>query len=289
MNNRRSIILMIAAMAGFSLEDLFVKKLSANISVGQILLIFGILSSLVFALIAKANGHNVFARHAWTRVTMARTFAEAIASVSFVISLSLVPLSTVAAVLQVTPLTITMGAALFLKEKVGWRRWVAITVGFFGVLLIIRPGFSDFDISILYVLISVLGFTIRDLITRIISDNIASSVVSFQAFASLIFTGILVLLFDSNELVAVNPLHASYFLGGVIFGVIGYYGLVVAMRIGDASIVSPFRYTRLLFSLIIGILVFSERPDFLTLLGAVVIVCTGVYTFIRERRIKQAV
>ena len=288
MNNHHGIILMIIAMAGFSLEDLFIKKLAVNISTGQILFTFGICSSIVFALIAKASGHNVFAKHAWTRATIARTFAEAIAAVFFVISLSLVPLSTVAAILQVTPLTITMGAALFLGEKVGWRRWIAIGLGFLGVLLIIRPGFNDFDLAILFVLISVVGITVRDLITRIISENISSSVVSFQAFASLIFAGIFVQFFSSDAITSINPIQASYFLGGVIFGVIGYYGIVVSMRIGDASIVSPFRYTRLLFSLLIGILVFNEQPDFLTLLGAAVIVCTGLYTFIRERRIKPS-
>ena len=279
---------MIVAMAGFTLEDLFIKKLSADISVAQILITFGICSSVVFAVISFAQGHNVFASHAWTRVTITRTLAEAIAAVTFVISLSLVPLSTVAAVLQATPLTITMGSALFLGEHVGWRRWIAIILGFIGVLLIIRPGFSDFDPFVLFVLVSVIGITVRDLITRIISDNIASSVISFQAFVSLIVSGILVLLFSSDEISNVTQLQASYFLGGIIFGVAGYYGIVSAMRIGDASIVSPFRYTRLLFSLVVGVVIFNERPDYLTLIGAAIIVSTGLYAFLRERRLEQS-
>ena len=279
---------MIVAMAGFTLEDLFIKKLSSSITVGQILIIFGICSSLVFALIALANGHNVFAAHAWTRITVARTIAEAVAAVAFVISLSLVPLATVAAVLQVSPLTITMGAALFLGERVGWRRWMAIVSGFLGVLLVIRPGFSDFNATAMIVLISVLGITVRDLITRVISDNIATSVVSFQAFLSLFFSGVIVLTFNSGEIVPVNLTEAGYFFGGVVFGVIGYYGIVASMRTGDASIVSPFRYTRLLFAILVGIFVFNEHPDLLTLAGASIIVLSGLYTFLREHHFRQA-
>lgn len=284
MNNLNGILLMIAAMAGFALEDLFVKLLSNTISTAQILITFGICSSGVFAIMARSKGHNIFAAHAWTRATTARMFAEAIAAVAFVTSLSLVPISTVAAVFQVTPLAITMGAALFLGEQVGWRRWSAIVVGFIGVLIIIRPGFSGFDPAVLFVLLSVLGVTLRDLITRRIPQNIASTVISFQAFGSLIVAGAILLFVSSDALVTVSKLEAVYFVGGVIFGVMGYYGIVAAMRSGDAAAVTPFRYTRLLFSIVIGVLVFNERPDALTLLGSAIVIGTGLFTFLRERK-----
>ncbi|AML51748.1 DMT family transporter [Falsihalocynthiibacter arcticus] len=284
MNNLNGILLMIAAMAGFALEDLFVKLLSSTISTGQILIVLGASSSIGFALMAYTKGHNIFAAHVWTRATIARASADAIAAVAFVTSLSLVPISTVAAVFQVTPLVITMGAALFLGEQVGWRRWTAITVGFIGVLIIIRPGLSGFDPAVLLVLISIVGVATRDLITRRIPKNIASTVISFQAFASLIVAGTILLFLSPDTLVAVSKLEAAYFVGGVFFGGAGYYGIVVAMRIGDASTVTPFRYTRLLFSLVIGVLVFNERPDALTLLGAAIVIGTGLFTFLRERR-----
>jgi len=287
MNNLNGILLMIAAMAGFALEDLFMKLLSSTISTGQILITLGFFSGTVFALMAYSKGHSIFAAHVWTRTTIARTVAEAIAAVAFVTSLSLVPISTVAAVFQVTPLVITMGAALFLGEQVGWRRWTAVAVGFVGVLIIIRPGFSSFDPSVLFVLIAVLGVTIRDLITRSIPKSVASTVISFQAFASLFIAGFLLLFTSSDTLVAISKLEASYFLGGIIFGVAGYYGIVAAMRAGDAVTVTPFRYMRLLFSLLIGVLVFNERPDTLMLLGSAIVIGTGLYTFLRERRLAQ--
>ncbi|MEM9278179.1 MAG: DMT family transporter [Pseudomonadota bacterium] len=282
MNNLTGILLMVTAMAGFALEDMFVKQLSSTISISQILITIGICSACVFTGIAHAKGHNVLASGNWTKATVARMLAEAVAAVAFVKSLSLVPISTVAAIFQVTPLAITMGAALFLGEQVGWRRWAAILVGFIGVLIIIRPGFTGFDASVLFVLISVVGVSARDLITRTIPDNIASTVISSQAFASLFLAGILVMFMSSEALVSVSKTEAMYFAGAVIFGVTGYYGIVVAMRVGDTAVVTPFRYTRLLFSVVIGVLVFSESPDTFTILGATVVICTGLYTIFRE-------
>jgi drug/metabolite transporter (DMT)-like permease len=287
MNNLNGILLMIAAMAGFAIEDLFVKLLSRTIPTSQILITLGFFGSIIFALMARSKGHNIFADQAWTRATLARAAAEALAAVAFVTSLSLVPISTVAAVFQVTPLAITMGAALFLGEKVGWRRWIAIIIGFIGVLIIIRPGFNGFNPSVLFVLIAVLGVVMRDLITRNIPENIASTVISFQAFTSLIIAGLILLFVRSDILVFVSKVEAIYFIGGIIFGVAGYYGIVAAMRVGDAATVTPFRYARLLFSIIIGVLIFSERPDALTLLGSAIVIGTGLYTFLRERRLAK--
>ena len=278
---------MIIAMAGFTLEDLFIKKLSNTISIGQILMVLGVFSALFFAGFAKLKGHSLTASKAWTKATLTRILAEAIAAVSFVTSLSLVPISTVAAVFQVTPLVITMGAALFLGEKVGWRRWMAISVGFIGVLLIIRPGFGSFDPAVIWVLISVFGVAVRDLLTRIIPNNVASSVISFQAYSSLIITGAVILFLNTQPIVPVTNSEFVFFVCGIVFGIVGYYGLVSAMRVGETSIVSPFRYTRLVFSLIVGIIVFDENPDSLTLIGSTIIIATGLYIFLREHHLSK--
>lgn len=287
MNNQKGILLMIAAMAGFTVEDVFVKLLSSTVSIGQILITIGLVSSLFFALMSVKKRHNLFAPAVWTKATIARIFAEAVAATAFVLSLSLVPISTVAAVFQVTPLTITMGAALFLGESVGWRRWLAICIGFIGVLLIVKPGLSGFDPSVLWVLVAVLGVAVRDLVTRVIPINVASSIISFQAFASLVFAGFVVLFITSDNLVPITKTEVIFFCCAIVFSVIGYYAIVSAMRVGQASIVAPYRYTRLIFSLLVGILVFNERLDTLTLLGAAIIMGTGLYTFVRERRLSK--
>ena len=187
-----------------------------------------------------------------------------------------------------TPLALTMGAALFLGEQVGWRRWLAIAIGFIGVMLIIKPGVGAFDLSVLWVIVAVLGTVIRDLVTRTIPAEVASSIISLQAFLAAILVSVFLLLVTSDKLVAVSVQHSALFAGAVIFGISAYYAIVAAMRIGDAAVVAPFRYTRLLFSLITGMIIFGESLDGLSLLGAVIIIVTGLYTFIRERRLLEA-
>jgi len=283
MNNFKGILLMLIAMAGFTMEDLFMKKLSVNLSTGQILITLGFGSSLVFALLAKSKGYKLTAKIFWSKGMIIRQFAEGIAAVAFITSLTLIPLSTVAAVFQATPLVITMGAALFLGEAVGWRRWLAIIVGLIGVLIIIRPGLNSFDPNVVYILIAVLFVTVRDLITRKLPMNVPSTIVSFQAFASLIIAGGILIFLNDQKIVGLDKNQIYFVLGGIIFGVIGYYCIVASTRIGEAGVVTPFRYSRLLFAIIIGFLFFNERPDFLTLLGASIVIMTGIYTVLRER------
>jgi len=172
---------------------------------------------------------------------------------------------------------------------VGWRRWSAIVVGFAGVLMIVRPGLEGFDPSVILVLLAVLAIAARDLLTRLVDSNISSTVVSFQAFASLILAGGALLLLTGDQARTIDLRQGGMMAGGILFGVLGYYAIVVATRIGDASAITPFRYSRLLFSILVGVLVFGERPDALTLGGAALIIASGLYTFLRERRlIRQA-
>ncbi|MFN3208538.1 MAG: DMT family transporter [Roseovarius sp.] len=287
MDNIRGIVLVIVSMAAFTVEDMFIKKLSADISVGQILICLGLGSGLIFALLAFLGGHGLFARAAWRRPFLLRAGCEAGAALAFTTALSKVDLSVVASVFQATPLFITMGAALFLGEQVGWRRWSAILLGFFGVLLIIRPGLAGFDPSALLVLISVTCVAARDLITRRIDPNVASTVVSFQGFLAVIPAGLCVIVFSPQTLSPMAPSVWAMVIGGVVFGALGYYGIVQAMRLGEAAVITPFRYTRLLFSLLVGIVVFAERPDVLTIMGATLIIGTGLYTYLRERRLAR--
>lgn len=287
MDNIRGIFLVIVSMAAFTVEDMFIKKLSVDISVGQILIYLGTGSAVIFAVVARLGSHRLFAREAWRAPFLLRACCEAGAALAFTTALSRVDISVVASVFQATPLFITMGAALFLKEDVGWRRWSAVLIGFFGVLMIIRPGLEGFDPSALLVLVAVTCVAARDLITRRIDVNVSSTVVSFQGFAAVVPAGLFLVTVGPQNLSPLTPPLWSMIGGGIVFGALGYYGIVAAMRMGDAAVVTPFRYTRLLFSLIVGIVVFAERPDMPTLLGAALIICTGLYTFLRERRLAR--
>ncbi|MEQ3669573.1 DMT family transporter [Pseudophaeobacter sp.] len=287
MNNLNGILFILAAMAAFTLEDMFIKRLSGDVPVGQILMLLGLGSGTVFAAAAVYRGDNLFAPAAWRGAAILRTLSEAVGAVAFATALSLVDISTVAAVFQALPLVITMGAALFLGEQVGWRRWSAICVGFVGVLMIVRPGLAGFNPSVILVLVAVLAIAARDLLTRMVDSSVSSAVVSFQAFASVIVAGGLLLVSTGAEPTGLDGRQVGMMLGGIVFGVAGYYAIVTATRIGDASAITPFRYSRLLFSILVGVLVFGERPDAMTLGGAALIIVSGLYTFVRERRLAR--
>lgn len=283
MNNPHGSLLMVFAMAGFALEDMFIKALSRSLPTGQILIVLGLLSAGLFAALSGARA--VLARAAWRRAFLMRALAEATAAMAFVTALARVDLSVVAAVFQATPIVVTIGAALFLGEAVGWRRWSASGLGFAGVLTIIRPGMAGFEPAALFALVSVVAVAARDLITRRIDVAVSSFVVSFQGFAALVPAGAMLLLLGDATPRPVTAAAAAMLLGAALFGAAAYWAIVRAMRIGDAAVVTPFRYTRLIFALIIGVLVFAERPDALTLGGATLVIATGLYTLWRERRL----
>ncbi|WP_170382964.1 DMT family transporter [Ruegeria atlantica] len=287
MNNINGILLIIGSMAAFALEDMFIKHLSISVSTGQIMIVLGLFCSLIFVVMSLATRKRIFDPLAWKALPLARAGTEAVGALTFVTALSLVDLSTVAAVFQAMPLAVTMGAALFLGEQVGWRRWSAIGVGFIGVVMIIRPGLEGFQPDSLFVVATVIAIAARDLITRRLDVRVASSVVALQAYIAVGLAGVVLMLFTAQPVVPLQAVQVGPYLGAIGFGVLGYYGIVSAMRIGEASALTPFRYTRLVFSIIAGMLMFGERPDTMTLAGATLIIGSGMYTFIRERKLAR--
>ncbi|WP_271947454.1 DMT family transporter [Ruegeria faecimaris] len=288
MNNVNGILLVVGAMAAFALEDMFIKHLSVTVPTGQIMVLLGLSCGLVFVGMAVFTRKRIFDAAAWQTLPLIRALCEGFGAVAFVTALSLVDLSTVAAVFQAMPLVVTMGAALFLGEQVGWRRWSAIGVGFIGVLLIIRPGLDGFQPETLFVVASVVAIAARDLITRRLDVRVASAVVAMQAYGAVTIAGFVLISMAGQPVVALNQAQFGPFLGAIGFGVLGYYGIVSAMRIGDASALTPFRYTRLVFSIAAGMLMFGERPDMMTVAGASLILGSGLYTFLRERSLARS-
>ncbi|WP_170458829.1 DMT family transporter [Ruegeria arenilitoris] len=288
MNNANGILLVIGAMAAFTLEDMFIKHLSVTVPTGQVMIVLGLFCALVFAAMAIVTRKPIFDSAAWQPLFVIRACTEAVGALSFVTALSLVDLSTVAAVFQAMPLVVTMGAALFLREQVGWRRWSAIGVGFIGVLMIIRPGLDGFRPEALFVVASVIAIAARDLITRRLDARVASAVVALQAYAAVAIAGCVLMLTSAQPLAPLQMGQIGPYFGAVGFGVLGYLGIVTAMRVGEASALTPFRYTRLLFSILAGMWMFGERPDLMTMIGASLIIGSGMYTFIRERRIARS-
>ena len=286
MENLRGILFMLLAMAGFALEDLFIKLLSSHLPVSQILFILGFSGTAVFLVIALLTHAPILHRDLLNRPVIVRTLCELFAALFFTSAIALTPLSSVASILMTTPLMVTMGAAIFFGEKVGWRRWTAIMIGFFGVLLVLRPGFDSFMPASLLAVIATIFLAVRDLATRTMQIDISTTTVSIYAFFAMGISGFFAMPFFST-MVTPSSTEIMYLISATCVGVIGYYAVVLATRNGDVSVISPFRYSRLVFAMLLSIIILSERPDLLTLSGASIIVISGIYTFTREGRLKQ--
>jgi drug/metabolite transporter (DMT)-like permease len=283
METLRGSFLMVLAMAAFALEDMFIKRVAQELPVGQILVLFGLGGMAVFAAVARAQGQRLWHPGFCTRPLVVRSLAEVTGRLCFTLAIALTPLSSASAILQATPLVVAGGAVVFFGEKVGWRRWLAITLGFVGVLMILRPGASGFEIYSLFAVVGTLGFSGRDLATRAAPKSMTNLQLGLFGFAMLVIAGIMALAWSGG---AVWPSGRAWLYLGLTtgIGVIAYNALTGAMRHGEISVVAPFRYTRLVFAMALGILVFGERPDSWTLLGSAVIVASGFFTLIRSSR-----
>ncbi|WP_375690568.1 DMT family transporter [Pseudooceanicola sp. LIPI14-2-Ac024] len=283
----KGILLMVVAMFGLALSDMFVKLASASLPPAQLILMVGGGTSVVYAVVAIALRMPLFSPLFFKPLILLRTCAEAMVGVAGMTALSLVPLSTVTAITQCTPLLVTLGAAVFLKEHVGWRRWLAIGVGMIAMLMIVRPGGQGFEAPVLLAVVAAVGLAVRDLATRAAPQHIPSLVLAAWGFSGAVVAGLVLLPFGPPPQMPTGSVWA-YVVCGVAVTALGYYALTASVRIGDISVVAPFRYARLVFAMIIAVVVLHERPDAWTIAGSVLIVASGLYTFLRERKVARA-
>lgn len=273
---------MSVAMAVFTINDALTKLISVSMNMGQVMLIRGIMATLLIGLLAWRWGAFVRPRSMLHPMIGLRVLGETGATICFLAALKNMPIANISAVLQVLPLTVTMGAAFFLSEPVGWRRWSAIIAGFVGILIIIRPGFDGFNAYSLYGLAAVTFATMRDLTTRRIPDNVPTALISTATSAAVTLGGALLIV----------PYGGWSPMDGMSFGMLaiaalcivcGYHFIIQALRVGDLSFIAPFRYMALLWALALGFLLFGDRPDLPMIIGATIVVCSGLYTLYRER------
>ena len=273
---------MLLAMAGFAVEDSLIKVLSAHFPISQILLILGFGGMVTFVAIALVQGHGLFTPKLLSWPFLIRFFSDMFAALFFISAIALIPLSTASTILQAVPIFVTMGAALFLGQMVGWRRWTAIIAGFIGVLIVIRPGFDGFEPASILALLGVVFLAVRDLATRVMAPDLSTITVSAYAFLAMALAGGIALPFFA-PLQQPDAVEWGMFLCTVILGGLAYVAVVIATRTGDIGAIAPFRYSRLIFAIIIAVIFLGERPDMPTMIGASVIVASGVYAFWRER------
>lgn len=286
-DNLRAIVLMVGAMAAFAVEDFLVKTIAGAMPVGQIVFVLAAGGATVFAGLCLRRGTPLLSRDLRNPHVIVRNLAEIGATLCYVTALSMIPLSLVSAILQATPIFVTMGAALWLREPVGWRRWSAVLAGLAGVLVILRPGLEGFEPTALFAVAGAVNLAIRDVVSRRIPATIRSEQLSLWAYGGLAPAAALLAALTSGVTAAPAAAWAVLALA-VATGAAAYLLLTTATRLGDVSAVIPFRYSRLIFALILGIALLGERPDTATLAGAAIVVGSGLYAWARERRRARA-
>lgn len=284
--NLSGILLMMASMAAFAIADTLVKISTTLISPAQVMfyLISGAL--IIFAVMATVQKNKLLDRRAFSPILILRYLAEVAGMIGMVMALANVPLSVVGAVTQASPMLATVGAVLFLKEFVGWRRWCSIVIGFIGVILIIQPGAVEFDYAVLWAILAMTALSVRDLTTRLIPSDIPSaSLATFTMAAATPFTIAWVLI--NGESLLPEEINWFVIIPMTVIGAMGYLLLIASIRLSEVSAVMPYRYSRIIFLLILGVVVFGEQPGPLMLLGAALIISSGSYMMWREQKAKS--
>ena len=277
---------MVASMAAFTFNDVFVKLLGADLPLFQVLMLRGMLTSFCIFLLCiyfKAWTFDIALKD-WRLIGL-RSLGDIGASYFFLTALFNMPLANATAILQLLPLTVALGGLLFFQEVVGWRRALAIAIGFGGMFLIVRPGIEGFNHYSFYALIAVGFVTLRDLVTRKIDREVPSLMVTFFNAVSICLYSSLAMFWV--EWVPVGSTNAAYLVTAALLVSAAYLLSVLVMRQGEVSFVAPFRYTGLIWALVLGWIFFDHWPDRLTLIGAGVIVMSGLFTMWRETKTKS--
>ena len=275
---------MILSMACFAVEDTFIKLLSARLPATQILFSVGFGGALITLALAVTLNVKLADKILLNKHVISRTIADLFGALFFTSAMVLIPMSLLASILQATPLFVTLGAAILLGEKVGWRRWSAIFIGFLGVIIILQPGYGSFQLASLLGLAAVLCLALRDVVTRDMATEIPTLTVTFYACLAMGSAGFIAYPFFGTPIMP-TTFEAILLVCAAIIGVTGYFLIVLATRKGDVSVIAPFRYSRLLFSLVLASLILGEMLTLPILLGGLLVVSSGIYTFGRERRL----
>ena len=284
-DNIKAALLMSLAMASFVCNDALVKSVTVALNTGQILFVRGAISSVLIVILIRPMGIRFDFSMLFNRFLILRVAADTAATVTYILALNSLPLGNATSILQFMPLAVTLGAAIFLGEPVGWRRWSAIIIGFVGVMVIIRPGPEGFNSAAILALLCVAFAAARDLFTRKIPARIPSILVTAVTTIAITITGAVLI----APMGGWQPVSGTILLKLTVAAVLllsGYQSIVSAMRTGEISFVAPFRYTGLLWAIALGFFAFGDIPDLYMLIGAAIVISSGLYTFYRENRRK---
>ncbi len=276
-------------MAGFAVEDMVLKLAAADLPAWQVMVAFGGLGAIVFFLAARLRGERIAPPEAFQPTMLVRGAFDIMGRLFYTLAFIHAPLAFTTIVLQASPLVVVAGAAIFFGEHVGWRRWLAIFVGFAGVALMIRPDANGVAlVPAIYAVLGMFGFAARDLATRASPRSLGPATLGVWGFLAIFVAGGLWSFVEGRPAVVPESAGMAWLGLAILFGVSAYTALTMAMRTGEIATVAPFRYSRILFGVGLGVAVFGEALDALTVLGGVVVVASGLYIVFRGRRSADA-
>jgi drug/metabolite transporter (DMT)-like permease len=278
--NLRGIMAICASMVAYTVNDAMVKEIARTNPIGEVIFIRGIFTTLLLCIAVVALGHVTHTRGAVSRPVINRSFFDGVSSACFVIALVHMKLADLAAVLQVMPLILSALSVLIYREAVGWRRWTAIFVGFAGALIIIKPTPGAFDAWALVALLAATSSALREIQTRRIDPGVPTVVVALMGSIAILLVGLSFIVVEQWRMLPVRDI--AMLAVAALFVAMATYCMTLAFRNVDLSVVAPFRYSYLITSAIAGYLVFAELPDQWSLLGAALIVASGLYALHRE-------
>ncbi len=267
-------------MALFIVNDALVKIALVEMPTHQIIFVRGLIASTLILVVAVVTGAHRQWRALAHPLIVTRTLLEAFVAYTYIAALGLLTVADATAINMLSPLLITALGALFLGEDVRWRRWAAIGAGFAGMLLVVRPGGGVFGVGALLALAATFAVAVRDVITRRLPTGVPTVLVTASTLLVLTtLTGIASLILPTAPVR--GPTLALLAVAAVLV-VLGNIAIIVAFRDTDVSAVSPFRYTVIVWAVIVGYLVFGDLPQGLTWVGIGLIVGSGLYSIYRE-------
>ena len=280
-DNLVGIGLMLLSMFVFSAVDTIAKVLTTDFHPLQIVWTrqLGLVAG-VFVMMALRGASFFETKH--RKLQLARGLMAALSAALFITAINYVPLADAIAVTFVAPFVVTMFSALLLKEKVGIHRWSAVIVGFLGTLVILRPGFDGFEPALLLAVLAAVLFAFRQIISRYLSgSDKTETTVAYTALVAVM------VLFIPLPFVWQTPVSGFHLLLMAIMAILAGLGellVIKALEVALAVVVSPVHYTILIWGSLYGYFVFGDFPDYLTWIGAIIIILSGLYTLYRERK-----
>jgi drug/metabolite transporter (DMT)-like permease len=286
-DNPRGMLAMTLSMALFVTNDAAMKFVGESLPTAQTVFLRGVFVTALLIVAAGIQGKLWHFRTLAHRHVMTRAVLEVIGSYGYLAALMHIPLAIALGINMAVPLVVLPFAVLLLGEYVGWRRWTALAVGFAGVLLVVQPGPGGVNWWAVVALIATAAHALRDVMTRRIPVAIPSILVTAFSAAVLAAASGIVVVYEGWQPVTAQQL-AVLVAASVMVGA-GMHLLVIATRIGEASVVTGFRYTALLWGIFLGYMIWGDLPGLAAWAGIVLIVGAGLYAAHRERvRLRQA-